>query len=116
MCVLLVYLSVIQLALVALEASSKPPQDAPLALRPGWAAVSAAADVLVLAALAWFLVRACIDPGIAEVPAPTAAGFCAVFSVPALGALRYFAHDRAVQADETAAGRDGRPGSDDARG
>ncbi|MFF8994478.1 hypothetical protein ACF09H_32050 [Streptomyces sp. NPDC014983] len=109
MCVLLVQLRVIQRALVALVASEAP-QDARLSPRPGWAAVAAPPTCS----------SSPRSPGSSCAPAstlaPKSAGFCAAFSVPVLGAFHYFAHDRAVQADEAAGGHDGRPNSDDARG
>lgn len=109
---LLFYLGVIQLALVLLTVSTElPPQEAAPALQSGWAAVAAGTDLLVLGALAWFILRAWFDPGTAAVPAPTPSGFCAVFSVPVLGALHHVAHDRAMR--PVAAGQDARPGAHD---
>ncbi|MFJ3182368.1 hypothetical protein ACIPJN_28830 [Streptomyces sp. NPDC086796] len=113
---LLLWLGVIQLALVTLTVSTEPPEGAPRAYRPGWAAVAASADLLVLAALLWFLVRTWFDPATAAVPAPTASGFCAVFSVPVLGALHHFAHDRAMRSVEPAAEQDDGTGTDGVRG
>ncbi|MYZ40905.1 MULTISPECIES: hypothetical protein [unclassified Streptomyces] len=114
---LLFYLGIIQLGLLALSVSTElPPEDAPLTLRPGWSALAAAADLLVLAALLLFILRAWFEPATAAVPAPTASGFCAVFSVPVLGALHHFAHTRAVRPAGTAAERGARPGTDDVRG
>lgn len=112
---LLFYLGLIHVALVALTVSAElVPHDARLTLRPGWAAVAAAADLLVLTALLWFIVRVWLDRSTAAVPAPTTPGFCAVFSVPVLGALHHFAHDRAVRPDQAAAGSDARSGTDNA--
>lgn len=114
---LLFYLGVMQFALLVLVVSTElPPEDAPLTFRPGWAVLAAAADLLVLAALLWFILRAWFDPATAAVPAPTAPGFCAVFSVPVLGALHRFAHGRAVRPAGVVAGHDAGPGADDVRG
>ncbi|WP_217226056.1 hypothetical protein [Streptomyces anulatus] len=114
---LLLWLVVLQIALVALTVSTEPvPGASPRGYRPGWAAIAVSADLLILAALLWFLVRARLDPATVAVPSPTASGFCLVFSIPLLGALHHFAHDRAVRSVESAVDQGSGTGTDGVHG